>query len=365
MGNGKYGFLIPSLVPIFIIMAFVTNRPALFLYIISFAFLFSIVLDCLVPRDKLYCYDEVIATPENDGRLSSWIYQLLSGSFLILHLIALILGMYIASYEYPLSPWIFYLLPFGFEGSVVLTVCHEYFHKESLIEKNIARFFGSLEFWSVHEYEHLFYHHHPDISCTPDDLSHARINQSVYSYVYHAIIHNYVYAWEKQKELCSLSGVPFFNILKNPLLKWLSVSAIIIAIIYVFFGYNGVLFFLAQAALSMFIFIASAYNQHYGLTRRLKADGTYEEFTFMNVWAFNHFISSKQAFNATHHAHHHLFQLCRYPHLKAVSKGPLYPFGLSMTFLLCLIPGLWYRIVNPRVKEIYRLRDEYESKGQL
>ncbi len=325
----------------------------------------SIVLDFFVPRDKLYSYDEVIATPENDGRLSSWVDQLLPGSFLLLHLVTLALGVYIASDQRRLGPWVFYLFPIGFAGSIALTICHEYFHKESSVEKNIARFFGSLEFWSVHEYEHLFYHHHPDISCTPDDSSHARINQSIYSYVYHAIIHNYRYAWEKQKELCRLSGIPFFHISKNPLLKWLSVSVIMTALIDGFFGYKSALFFLAQAALSTLMFVASTYNQHYGLTRRLKADGTYEEFTFMNVWAFNHFISSKQSFNATHHAHHHLFQLCRYPHLKVLSKGPLYPFGLSATFLLSLIPSLWYRVVNPRIKEIYRLRDEYENKGQL
>ena len=97
----------------------------------------------------------------------------------------------------------------------------------------------------------------------------------------------------------------------------------------------------------------------------MKPDGTIEPFTFMNTWGIDHFFSGKADFNMFHHGHHHLFSFCRYPHLKLVEYGPLMKYGFHATIFLSLFPKLWFKNINPKVEEVFKLRDQLEKEGKL
>lgn len=365
MEKDRWIYFIQNAFPAISIFGYILNMPYLFLGIFLALFVCFAILDIFVRRDESYSYDAVIVTPENDGRLSPWLYECATGLYVIVQIIALALGIYFAQYKQPSLAWFLYAIPIGYGGGYILLIAHEYMHKNNNIEKVISRIIASLEFWSVHEYEHLYYHHNADYICTQHDLSHARLNQSFYSYVFYAFISNYRSAWVKQHEISKQNGESFYNIYRNPFLKWNLFSVILAVLILVFVGAKAFAFFLLQALVAIFLFLGATYNQHYGLTRRIKEDGTPEEFTFMNIWSSDHFMTSRTSFNLSHHGHHHLFQLCRYPHLKVVRLGPLLPYGYSTIILISMFPKLWFKIMNPRVEEVFRMRDQYEKEGKL
>jgi len=326
---------------------------------------FFTVLDFFVPRDETYSYEQVITTAENDGRLATWGYEFATALFLLLHLTALGTGLYFVQFKEPFSVWILYSFLVAYSGINVLILCHEYFHHTSRVEKFVSRFFLSLIFSNTYENEHLFNHHDEHIICTEKDCSYAKLNESVYQYAIKYITYATKSAVEVQKRICQHEGHSYYNVFKNTLLRWTLFSILLPILIFIFLGWKAILFYFIQAYLTIFLNLLGSYHQHYGLTRRLNKEGTPEPFNFMNTWASDCFFSDKLNFNMFHHGHHHLFSFCRYPYLKIVRLGPITPYGVNAIYFLSLIPSLWYKIMNPRVEEVFRLRDQYEREGKL
>jgi len=351
--------------PILMICGYMLNMPYTFLAIFFLSLLVFVVLDLFLPKDESYSYEQVMTTVENDDRITSWGYEIASFSYLLLFLVALGMGVYFAQFKQPFLGWMLYSLIMGYSGSCVLTLCHEYFHRTTQIEKLIGRFFLSLSFSNAYENEHLFNHHDEHIICTEKDCSYAPLNESVYAFIIKYINYATQAAVTVQKRICEKEGFSFFNIFKNTLLKWTLFSFAIPILILIFIGWKGLLFYVIQAYLAIFLNLVESYHQHYGLTRRLDKDGTPEAFTYMNTWACDQLFAGKLHFNVFHHGHHHLFSFCRYPHLKVLRVGPIVPYGLSTVMVISLIPKLWFKIMNPRVEEIFRLRDQFEKEGKL
>ena len=351
--------------PILIICAYYFNMPYTFMGLFLFLIALFIALDFFIQRDKSYPYEQVIATVENDGRFSPWLYQFATASYFFVYLVALCMGLYYVQFKEPFLAWLSYSFFLGYCGSITMDQCHEYFHHTNPIEQFISRFFLSLSFSNSYEYEHLFNHHDEHTICTEKDCSYAKLNESCYEFMYKYVTYSGSKAIEVQKRLCEQGGYSFYNIFKNTLLKWTIISFLIPIVILIFIGWKALLFYLIQGQISIFFNLLGSYHQHYGLSRRMKPDGTIEPFTFMNTWGIDHFFSGKADFNMFHHGHHHLFSFCRYPHLKLVEYGPLMKYGFHATIFLSLFPKLWFKNINPKVEEVFKLRDQLEKEGKL
>jgi alkane 1-monooxygenase len=273
-------------------------------------------------------------------------------------------GIYYAEYKLPTSGWLLYALPVGFISAIILTICHELMHSKYRFEKILARIVASFSFWGLHEFEHLFFHHNNEVICTDSDKSYARLNQSLYSFLFQAYIGNYQHAWRIQKQISKRNDKSFYNIFDNLLLQIYLCSLVILLITFLLTGIYGTLFLLIQGIIGFILFLAGTYNQHYGLTRR-KNNGTYEPFTFMNVWSSDFYISSKLYFNVTHHAHHHKHQFCHYEFLEIINKNPILPYNYNTMVFLSFIPPLWYKIMNRRVEIVLENRDKYSKDGLM
>ncbi|MHB1948408.1 MAG: fatty acid desaturase [Gammaproteobacteria bacterium] len=362
--ESKLGVLIPHVLPILLFIGYLTEKPYLFI-LLSIVYLALLSALDNFKRDPAYPYPLVAAMPENEGELKRNWYWYMSLLFIILYLIELPIGIYYAQYKQPTLGWILYALPFGIVASSALNLCHEFMHTKYSFERIVSRIVASICFWSVHEYEHLFIHHNTNLICTEEDKSHARLNQSVYSFILQSLVYNYRDAWRVQKQLSQREGKSFYNIFYNNLLQTLLLSIIISLSVLLFVGLNGFIFFILQAIMAVMTFIIITYNQHYGLTRQKNAEGVYESFTIMNVWNSNHYFTSKLAFNLSHHSHHHKYQFCRYHHLKVIENAPQLPFGYALALVVVLIPPLWYKIMNKRVEDVFSKRRQYEREGMM
>jgi alkane 1-monooxygenase len=365
MEKDKWFFFLSHLFPLCMLGGYWFHMPILFLSLFLMGALLGFTLDLFVPRDEHCNYEEVLLTAENDGRLSPWIYECASASYLVLHLVALGYGLYFVQFESPFWAWFLYVIPLSISTNFIANICHEYTHKNTKIEKAIGRFFLSLNCFNLYEYDHLYHHHNEEITCTDQDIGTARVNQSIYSYTWRMYPQMCKNSWEVQKEILHKSGASVWNPLKNPLLRWVLFSLVFVFSIPCVLGMKALLFYLVNFVLSSFLFSSTTYNQHYGLNRRKKEDGTYEPFTFMNIWASDHFITGRISLNVSHHGHHHLFNLCRYPHLKVIKLGPLLPYGYNTIVFLAFFPKLWFKIINPYVEEVFKQRDRLEKEGKL
>jgi alkane 1-monooxygenase len=281
-------------------------------------------------------------------------------SLLPLHLVVLVVGLHSVAHREAGALWLVYAVPVGLSGSLSLLIAHEFMHMYSSLETFLSRAAGACQFWGVHELEHLQIHHRLDISCTEEDTSYAKLGQSIYSYIALSIFHNYRNAWRTERELMQRKKQRVVT-LRNRVVRTVAFSILATLVTWLVFGLYGMLFFLIQAIVSMVQFMMITYNQHYGLTRRRRPDGTYEPFTFMNTWSSDLKISNWMTANLATHAHHHLDPFCPYYNLKLIEGSPILPFGYLVMSLIAMIPSLWFRVMDKRVNEVFERRDRLEQ----
>lgn len=117
-------------------------------------------------------------------------------------------------------------------------------------------------------------------------------------------------------------------------------------------GGRGLLFYLGQSAICVFIVETIGYIQHYGLV----GDGA------PVAWNVRSWLSNRLFVNNGLHAHHHLEQTLSYQRLKRV--GVTLPAGYLHMFFLALVPPLWFSVMNrhPDIPLYRRSTDTHKNQ---
>jgi alkane 1-monooxygenase len=116
------------------------------------------------------------------------------------------------------------------------------------------------------------------------------------------------------------------------------------------FGWIGLVLFVAQSAVAIFLALAVDYTQHYGVVRRESAPGRLERLRADHAWSSDH-ASNRSTFNLGLHADHHLRPALEYSHLANDERSLQAPMGYPGLLLLALVPPLWSRVMNPRLRD--------------
>jgi alkane 1-monooxygenase len=93
----------------------------------------------------------------------------------------------------------------------------------------------------------------------------------------------------------------------------------------------------------------SDYVQHYGLSRRIMADGKPEPVGSRHSWNAPHLMSSALMLNAPRHSDHHANPARPFPALRLEDNMPMLPRSLPVMACVALFPRLWRRVMDPRV----------------
>ncbi|MBN3856761.1 hypothetical protein G3N59_25610 [Paraburkholderia sp. Ac-20340] len=117
-------------------------------------------------------------------------------------------------------------------------------------------------------------------------------------------------------------------------------------------GARGLMFFLGQSAISIFVVETIGYIQHYGLVGG--GDPV--------AWNVRSWLSNRLFVNNGFHAHHHLDQTLSCRRLKCV--GVTLPAGYMHMFFLALLPPLWFSVMNhhPDMPSHRRSTDTHENQ---
>lgn len=113
------------------------------------------------------------------------------------------------------------------------------------------------------------------------------------------------------------------------------------------FGGWGLLIYLALTTHSATQLLLSDYVQHYGLRRKIDANGRPEPVGPHHSWDSPHRASSAMMLNAPRHADHHAHPMRPYPALEL--QGRPLPRSLPVMATLAMFPKYWRKVMDPRV----------------
>ena len=191
--------------------------------------------------------------------------------------------------------------------------------------------------------EHV-YGHHVTVGTIEDPAS-ARKGENVYIFYIRSTVMGHISAWKHElKRLRKKEYSPVS--MRNRMITGYMMSAFWCAVFYFSGGIFGLILFLGQAAFAKFILEVVNYMEHYGLSRKPEHPVGPE-----HSWNSTKTMSTMVLFSLTRHSAHHETPRVKFWRLDPYADAPQMPYGYLSTLVICLIPPIWYKIINPRLNE--------------
>lgn len=252
-----------------------------------------------------------------------------------------------------------WILSVGTIGAIVaINVGHELIHKDPLIEQWAGGLLFACVTYGGFKVEHVR-GHHVHVS-TPEDASSSRYGQSLYAFLPHAYLHNFLNAWSLEAKKLKRKGLSVFSI-RNELIWWYGISFVLAGVCGVLWGWAGVGYFFAQSFVAFSLLEVINYVEHYGLHRRTLENGRYERTNVEHSWNSNYLLTNLFLFQLQRHSDHHANPKRRYQVLRHHEVSPQLPSGYATMVVLALFPPLWFKVMNPRVEAYYQ-GEEHQLK---
>ena len=228
-----------------------------------------------------------------------------------------------------------------------INVGHELGHRKSIIARTCSKILY-LPSQYMHFYIEHNFGHHINVA-TPEDPATARYKQTLYSFWVTSVIRTYVSAWKIQLRLLRVSKKSFLSI-KNDMIFYTLFQILFLLFIYYNFGLYLTILSLVMSVVSFLFLETINYVEHYGLLRKKELSGRYERVKPHHSWNSNHTIGRIVLYELTRHSDHHFKSSKKYQVLESLEDCPHLPYGYPTSILLSLIPPVWFRIMNPLVK---------------
>ena len=233
-------------------------------------------------------------------------------------------------------------------GTVGVVYAHELFHKSSRAERWLGDLLMAMVLYSHFRTEHLLVHH-PHVG-TPRDTVTARYNEGFHRFFARVLWHGPGSAWRAERAMLARRGLPVWH-RRNPFWRYGALQAGALGLAFGLGGWSGVGLFAFQAFVAVWQLELTNYVEHYGLTRRHLGEGRYEPVGPQHSWDSTHRVSNLLLINLQRHADHHLHPMRRFPLLQSHDDlSPQLPTGYPPMTALAMVPPLWRRLMNPRVR---------------
>ena len=234
-------------------------------------------------------------------------------------------------------------------GAVGIVFSHELMHQKNRLERRLSEWLLAMVLYSRFRTEHLLVHHiHVG---TPRDTVTARYNENFHRYFLRVLRDGFGSAWRAEKAMLSRKGNGVIHP-SNPFWRyWLAQGALFL-LAYIISGWAGLLIFGYQAFVAIWQLELTNYVEHYGLTRKRTEAGKFEPVKPQHSWNANQRASNWLLINLQRHSDHHYKPDRRFPLLQDYpeSEAPLLPYGYPVMTLMALVPSLWRKVMNPRVR---------------
>ncbi|MEL7114470.1 MAG: alkane 1-monooxygenase [Pseudomonadota bacterium] len=252
-----------------------------------------------------------------------------------------------------LTFWEKYFLFFGvgvLSGTVGINYSHELMHQKSRVERWLGDLLLATVLYSHFRTEHLLVHHR--YVGTPKDAVTARYNEGFHRYFPRVLRQSLVSAFQAEKAQLARKDLPWWHS-SNPFWRYWALQLIFLALAFALGGWLGLFLFVHQAFIAVWQLELVNYIEHYGLTRKHLGDGKYEHVKPRHSWNSAKQASNWLLINLQRHSDHHYRPDRRFPLLQNhdVDDAPQLPYGYPIMTLAAMIPPLWLRMMNPKVRD--------------
>lgn len=234
-------------------------------------------------------------------------------------------------------------------GAVGIVYAHELMHQKNAVERWLGDLLLATVLYSYYRTEHLLVHHR--YVGTPRDAVSARYNENFHRFFLRVLHEGPFSAWRAERQMLARAGRgPFHR--TNPFWRYGALMLLALAAAAILGGWLGVALFLFQALVAIWQLELVDYIEHYGLSRLHLGDGKYEHVKPHHSWNAAHKATNWFLINLQRHSDHHYKPDRRFPLLQTygADEAPQLPFGYPAMTALALIPPLWFRVMNPRVR---------------
>ena len=235
-------------------------------------------------------------------------------------------------------------------GTIGIVYAHELMHQKNRLERWLADLLMTSVLYGHFRSEHLLVHHR--YVGTPRDPVTARFGESFYHFFLRVLRTQPPSAFKAERGMLARKDLPWHH-RSNPFWLYLGLQAGFLFLAALIGGWWGVFLFCTQAFWAVFQLELVNYVEHYGLTRKHLGDGNYEHVLPRHSWNATQKASNWLLINLQRHSDHHYKPNRRFPLLQTydVDEAPQLPYGYSLMTMVALIPSIWKRVMNPRVKD--------------
>ena len=234
-------------------------------------------------------------------------------------------------------------------GTIGINYSHELMHQKSKLERWLADLLLATVLYSHFRSEHLRVHHL--YVGTPRDAVTARYNENYHRFFLRVLRDGLRSSFRAEKAMLARKGLPWHHP-SNPFWRYWALQGAMLALALGLGGWLGLGLFAFQALVAIWQLELVNYVEHYGLTRRHLGNGKYEHVMPHHSWNADHRASNWLLINLQRHSDHHYKPDRRFPLLQTYTPddAPQLPYGYPVMTLAALIPPLWRRMMNPRVR---------------
>ena len=335
--------VISPLMPFFSVLLLAnTGNPLFALLPIAVYFGLVPLFDSILGEDLNNPPEEVIETLSQDQ-----FYRVLLFASVPVFYLSFIASIWaVASLSLPLWASLALIVGAGVASGSGLTVGHELGHKPNALDQLGAKLVNAVTGYAHFCIEHNRGHHL--LVSTPEDPASARFGESIYRFALRELPGTARRGWHLERERLSKKGLPFWT-WRNDLLQGYALTMLIAAVLIAWLGWIALPFILLHHLVGWLQLTLANYVEHYGLMRTRLPNGRYEPCQPHHSWNTNHIVSNLMLFHLQRHSDHHANPLRPYQALRNFADLPRLPSGYPGTYLMTLVPPLWFAVMDKKV----------------
>ena len=303
------------------------------------------LLDWLLGEDRSNPPESAVPALDAD-RYYRWVTYLLVP---VLWLSFIFSAWFVVHYDLPLHGWIAMILITGSVGGFCINLGHELGHKNTTLERWLAKIVLAPTAYG-HFYTEHNRGHHRDVA-TPADPASSRMGESIYAFLLREMPGSARRAWKLEADRLQREGHSVWS-LRNDLLQPALITVALWTALTLWLGVQILPFLLVASFWANFQLTSANYIEHYGLLRKERAPGKYEICQPHHSWNSNHIFSNWALFHLQRHSDHHAHPLRRYQSLRHFPNLPSLPNGYFGMFTIAYIPPLWRYVMDERLLSV-------------
>ena len=234
-------------------------------------------------------------------------------------------------------------------GGIGINYAHELIHRPARLDRWLGDVLLAMVCYGHFRSEHLLGHHRH--VATPRDPVTARYGEGFWRYFLRVLWQVLGSAWSAERAMLARRGLPAHH-RGNPFWRYGAMQASVLALVVACGGWLGLALFALHALVAIWQLELVDYLEHYGLERRHLGAGRYEPVRPHHSWNSAERASNWLLINLQRHSDHHYKPDRPFPLLQTydAEDAPQLPAGYPVMTIVAMIPPLWRRIMDPRVR---------------